>query len=250
MKAVILAAGTGTRLLPLTREVPKCLVSVNGRTILERIVENCLSLSIDEFVVVGGHKKDNLLKAMDALGGVHRTRFECVENPDYRTTNTGVSLNIALRGATDDLLVINGDNVFDRRILRDLLKPSQTAIAIDNTKSLNEESFKVRIQDNVVALMGKQIPIDQANGEFIGISLLRKGDLDTFRGLLGGLIDRNPMTYYDFAFQELSAIRPVVFAYTNGLKWTEVDTPDDLRAAGGLAASFDTPGALSTSEDR
>ena len=238
MKVVILAAGMGLRLGRQTEKIPKCLISVNGKTILDRMVQNCLSIGVNDFVCVVGHGKHSMLKKIAELGSNYSIKITAKENTEYRVTNTGVSLAIALRDIDEDALIINGDNIFDRGILQGLLKSTMTAIVVDRHKVLTDESFKLRINGNFIGRMGKNVPIDQATGEFIGISLIRRDDLGLFKRILSDLI-RNRNVYYDFAFQELSTIGRVSFVFTDGHQWTEVDNYDDLVLASKVVKELD-----------
>jgi choline kinase len=228
MKAIILAAGMGVRLRPFTQEIPKCLIEINGKTILERIIENCVPFDITRFVVVVGHKKETIFTAASKLEGGHPVEFSFVENMDYQTTNTGVSLVLALDSIKEDVVIINGDDVFEKQIMRKLLESNTSSIVIDNRKVLVQESFKVKTSDRLIELMGKDIPIDQATGEFIGISLIKLKDLDVFKTILNKKIRQNKKTYYDFIFQEFAESGSLSFTFTDGLNWTEIDTEEDL----------------------
>ena len=239
MKAIILAAGMGLRLQPMTKRIPKCLITVNGKTILERIVQNCVTYNITDFIIVIGHARERICKFVPNLRTKYQVNFDLIENPDYKKTNTAVSLELALSKIDEDVLIINGDNVFDKRMLMTLFKYSETAILIDNIKDLNDESFKVKTDGYIIEQMGKNIEKEKANGEFIGISKINKRDLKLFKYVLEELIHVNPKQYYDFAFIPLSINGLVSFAFTNKLKWTEIDTGFDLIFAQKLAKEID-----------
>jgi choline kinase len=81
--------------------------------------------------------------------------------------------------------------------------------------------------------------LNAATGEFIGISKIINQDLDAFKTILNGIIDDNRKQYYDFAFQQLSYVKNVSFIFTSNLKWTEVDTNDDLTSAQKIAEEID-----------
>lgn len=231
MKAIILAAGFGKRLMPLTEDRPKCLVKIEGKTILERMVCNCLPLGIVDYTIVVGHGKEEVLETLDQLQRKYRIKMPYIDNFEYANSNTGMSLKLALEHAKEDVLIINGDNVTDRRIIRNLLVKNSTAVVIDNVKVLNAESFKVRFSNHRIELMGKDIHIAESNGEFIGISMIKFEDLNTFRHNLDQLVECNKNVYYDLAFQQFSQDMPISFVMTDGLLWTEVDTIDDLNIA-------------------
>ena len=139
----------------------------------------------------------------------------------------------------DDVLIINGDNVVDERIISGLLKINETALVVDNYKELNKESFKLRIENNVIMEIGKDIDIATASGEFIGISKVSKNDLSLFNSILEDLIDEDVQNYYDLAYKDLSKKSNMQYFYTNGLKWTEIDDKNDWEYAHTLIEEFD-----------
>lgn len=232
MIAVILAAGMGQRLMPLTRDKPKTLLEINNTTIIERIVINCLNNQIKEYLVVVGHNKEKVAKECDRLAQKYDITFSVVENQDYNKTNTGVSTYLAVQKLKNkDFLIINGDNVFDEKIIENLLKSKSTAMIIDNYKQLNQESFKISIEGSTIKDMGKQIDIESSSGEFIGISKVASADVELFGQILSKLTQEDPQQYYDIAYVKLSRKSKVDFVYTNGLKWTEIDDIDDFNYA-------------------
>lgn len=232
MIAVILAAGMGQRLMPLTRDKPKTLLEINKTTIIERIVINCLNNQIKEYLVVVGHNKEKVAKECDRLAQKYDITFSVVENQDYNKTNTGVSTYLAVQKLKNkDFLIINGDNVFDEKIIENLLKSKSTAMIIDNYKQLNKESFKISIEGSTIKDMGKQIDIESSSGEFIGISKVASADVELFGQILSKLTQEDPQQYYDIAYVNLSRKSKVDFVYTNGLKWTEIDDIDDFNYA-------------------
>jgi len=239
MKAIILAAGTGTRLMPLTKDIPKPLLEIDDNSLMERMMVNCISNNVNEFIIVLGHKKKRVLEKVDYLKNKYHVKIETVENKEYSQTNTSCSVKVAIHQLDDDILIINGDNVVDERIISGLLKINETALVVDNHKVLNEESFKLRIENNVIMEIGKGIDIDTSSGEFIGISKVSKDDLNMFKTILEDLIAEDVQNYYDLAYKELSKKVNMQYFYTNGLKWTEIDDKNDWKYAHTLIEKFD-----------
>ena len=232
MIAVILAAGMGERLMPLTKDMPKTLLQIDHETIIEKMVINCLNNGIREYVVVVGHFKEKVADECARLAAKYDVRFTIVENANYFQTNTGVSTLLAIEQLKNkDFIIINGDNVFDQKILTKLLESDSTAMIIDNYKKLNQESFKITIDGSTIKDMGKQIDISTSSGEFIGISKVARDDVELFAKILSNLTRENPQQYYDIAFVELSQKSEIDFVFTNGLKWTEIDDIDDFNHA-------------------
>ncbi|MDI6877691.1 MAG: hypothetical protein QMC96_13095, partial [Methanomicrobiales archaeon] len=159
------------------------------------------------------------------------TNFNLVHNEAFLSTNTAHSLHIGLDNVDDDVIVFNGDVLYDYTILNNLLQIGQTAISVDNKKVLTEESFKLRIVGDQIIEMGKTVPIENATGEFIGLSTIARDDLKVAKKLLKSLVNDNLKNYYDFIYPILSKRGCLAYSFTNGLKWTEIDDIHDLRYA-------------------
>ncbi|MCR8501231.1 MAG: phosphocholine cytidylyltransferase family protein [Candidatus Korarchaeota archaeon] len=235
MRAIILVAGLGKRLRPLTNDVPKALLKLKeGVRIIDLICCNLLSAGIRNITMVVGHASEAIREYVSNNSIYAKfDSIQYVENKEFETTNTGVSLYIALRSLSemDDIVVVNGDIVFDYRVLEKLIQTSKTAIVIDNFKTLTKESFKVLIKGNIIVDMGKDISIESSSGEYIGLAKICREDLELAISILEQIIRKDKNAYYDLLFRELSRIREVDFVFTGGLLWTEVDFIDDLEYA-------------------
>ena len=234
MIGIILAAGIGKRLMPLTEHIPKTLVKIQEKTILEHIVTNLVDCGIQEICVVVGHGKGSVVSETDRLSKIFNCGFKIVENENYLSTNTGYSLLRAFNclEKSDEIVVVNGDTVFDQRILKKLVKCDRTSIVVDNVKDLTDESFKVKIvPGGRIVAIGKQLSIADSTGEFIGLSLIQKENTVFFKEILEDLVEDDPHQYYDIAFKKLSESNPIGSVYTDGLVWTEIDYFSDLEYA-------------------
>ena len=242
MIGVILAAGMGTRLRPLTDEIPKALLEINNMTLLERMIKNCIDADITKFIVICGYYKEKVIDLCPKLAEKYNIEITTLVNEKYDITNTSVSTYIASENIDDDFILVNGDNVVDPQIIKNLANCENTGMIIDNYKTLNEESFKLIIanktlnDDETIAsgeieAIGKGLDIPSSSGEFIGVSKVIKADINKFNEILSKLIDQDPQNYYDFAYEDLSKITPIDFVLTNGLKWTEIDDHIDWENA-------------------
>lgn len=245
MIGVILAAGMGTRLMPLTREIPKALLKINETTLLERMIKNCIDAGMRKFIVIVGYNKDKVIALCPQLAEKYDVEIECIENTDYDVTNTSVSTYLAsskIEKNPEDFILVNGDNVVDPKIISNLAECEHTGMIIDNYKTLNEESFKLIIDneelndEKTVATgqinsIGKGLDIPSSTGEFIGVSKVVADDIADFNRILDRLIAEDPQNYYDFAYEDLSRIKTIDFVMTNGLKWTEIDDHTDWENA-------------------
>ena len=224
MIGVILAAGMGTRLRPLTDNIPKALLEINDMTLLERMIKNCIDAGMKKFIVLVGYKKETVEAICPQIAEKYDIDITILENDK------------------DDFILVNGDNVVDPEIISRLAQCKNTGMIVDNFKELNEESFKLIIanesfnEDNTIANgkiedIGKGLDIPSSTGEFIGVSKVVSDDLVQFNRILEDKIDEDPQNYYDFAYKDLSETTIIDYVLTNGLKWTEIDDHTDWENA-------------------
>ncbi|HEX2695952.1 MAG TPA: phosphocholine cytidylyltransferase family protein, partial [Acidobacteriota bacterium] len=194
MKAVILCAGVGGRLRPLTEDRPKCLVDVGGRTILESCLANLEGAGIDEVVLVTGYKRELVERlALDKC----RMRVTFVHNEEYARTNTAVSLNLALKRMDSDFVLVNGDVLFDRGILDDLLRdPVRNCLAVDPDVALDGEEVKVIARDGRVEKVGKDADPARSLGEAIGLNKIGRALVPELVAIYDGLEKRGKLGHY------------------------------------------------------
>ena len=246
MIGVILSAGMGSRLMPLTKEIPKPLLEINEMTLLERMIKNCIDVDISKFIVIVGYNGDKVIDFCPKIAEKYDIKIKTLANEKYDVTNTSVSTYIASKfieeNDLDDFILVNGDNVVDPEIITRLAASKNTGMIIDNFKELNEESFKLIIDDESfnedktisngkIHSIGKGLDIPSSSGEFIGVSKVNKDDVAEFNRILERLIEEDPQNYYDLAYKDLSEIKTIDFVLTNGLKWTEIDDHRDWENA-------------------
>lgn len=254
MIGVILSAGMGSRLMPLTKDKPKPLLEINGMTLLERMIKHLMNEDITEFIVIVGYNKDRVIEFTPTLEEKYGINIKIIENEKYDVTNTSVSTYLASKyieeNQKDDFILINGDNVVDPEIITRIAERDNTSMIVDNFKDLNEESFKIIIEDETfnedktiangsIKEIGKGIDIQSSTGEFIGVSKVSAKDLSKFNEILEELMEEDKQNYYDFAYKPLSKISPIDFVLTNGLKWTEIDDHNDWDQAQKLVNEFE-----------
>jgi choline kinase len=223
LKAVILAAGQGTRLLPHTRLVPKNAVEVRGMPLIEHQLI-ALASRVDEVILVTGYLHDRL----DALAA---GRCVIVHNDVYATTNSLYSLWLAREHVEgQEFVLLNGDNIFDEDVLCQVLDaPSPTALLVDSEVALIEGEMNVVVRDGKVIEIGKELPLNRANAQ--SLQLVKFGALDSkllFERadalIESGETGRFPTYAYPAIF-EGSAMAAI---QRRGGVWFEIDTLDDL----------------------
>ena len=235
MHCVILAAGTASRLRPLTDSTPKCLLRIGSRSILERTVRAVFHAGIINFTVVVGFQdwmvKNFLKRNFPSLD------FTFVVNNQFETTNNAFSLLLA-RGEIEghELLLLDSDVVFDDEIIPMLLTSSQeTSLAVRTKEGIGEEDVKVEVNENKeIIRIGKEIAVDSAFGESVGIARFSRGDTTRlFATLEKRITSENRVNeFYEASFQEMIDGGSRFAAVDTGqYRSIEVDTADDLHAA-------------------
>lgn len=240
--AVILAAGIGSRLSPLTDDCPKSLLTVGGTVILERMIRNCLSCGISQFVLVLGHRADQIQQFVNKKFSGIRVTF--VINERYRETNTGYSLMLAAQAiGSSDFIKFDADVVFYTGILRELIDSDHAnVLCIDRNIALADEEVKVIVDDEHRVLeIGKDVDPEAAMGESIGIEKISAKSGPALFAELTKMM-ASPLhlqDYYEAAYARLVGQGTDFHAHDiTGLNWTEIDTAEDFAAAN---AMFGTP---------
>ena len=245
MRAIILAAGSGLRLGQHTKDIPKALLDLNGKSILERQISLLREHGVNEiFVVIGYKREKHILKDI-----------EYIFNPRYSETEQLASMMVARTKIFDDVLIIFGDIIFDSQILQQILASNDDiaiAIDLDWEKSYNERpdnpkllADKVLInQKKILQISAKETSLDiknQAVGEFLGIiklsgngsKIIIKKYEELEKSHVGRFHDANSLEKAKLAdiLQELIDSKiEISFIPVNG-KWCEIDTPKDLERA-------------------
>lgn len=230
--AVVLAAGSGTRLHPLTEKIPKTLLAVDGeRTILDIILAALATAGVTRIRLVVGHAADAVLELVGSMEETHGVTIEAIDNP-HPERNNAYSLWLGLSGINAPALVVNGDTVFQAEVPRRLLwaPPGGVLLAVDSSKPLADEEMKVTLDESgKVSGLSKGIDPDQAHGEYIGVARLSADALEPVQATLEAAWQRDPTLFYEEGF-DLDAQSFTVIE-VGDLPWTEVDTPADLALA-------------------
>ncbi len=235
MRAIILAAGQGTRLLPHTERTPKCLLDLNGATVLELQLKACRRAGITETVIVTGFQWQ-LVEAYVSRwrqNGLARVRIETAYNPFFNTTNNLISLWSAQRFMDEDFITINGDNVFDWRILQRLRETGKYPITVTTAHkdAYDDDDMKVLLDGDRITAINKGIPLDQADGESIGIMKFTGEGRERLKSMLEDMV-RGQTAATDWYTRAVERIArrgyPVGICEIGDLQWAEIDFPEDL----------------------
>lgn len=239
LKAIILAAGEGTRLRPYTLDRPKCLVEVDGHSLLDRQLAVLGTEDIQPIVLIGGYRVEML----------KRHNIEVRVNPRYAETNMVWTLFCAEADLDSDVLICYGDIVYSQEILRALLESkADIAVAIDldwepywrarNEDPLDDaETLKMGPDGRILEIGQKPKSLSEIEGQYMGlmkfsakgVKLLKKTFHDAkLEGSLGGkALEKSYMTDLLQAMIDLNYRLDAVLVHGG---WVEVDTVSDLNS--------------------
>lgn len=226
MQAVILAAGLGSRILPITSLIPKCLIQVNGEKIIERQVRSLLENNIDEIIVVVGYLKD---KIRQVLGDT----VTYIENPIFRDSNSSYSLWLAEEFIKEGFVYLNCDLIFDKRIAKKLLgSKSENAIMIDKKMSLKNDMFKAKLNGNRIIRLNKELAPNECDAEVPGpVKFSKEGARKMFIKLNEYIANGDKSQWCYTIFSEIAEGIDLVGIDVERLPWVEVDSLEDLEEA-------------------
>ena len=241
MKAIILSAGQGRRLLPLTESVPKCCLMLGGRTLLEWQVDALARCGIDDIVVVSGFGRHVVDEAVARLQS--RVPIRTLYNPFFALSDNLGTCWVARSEMETPFVLLNGDTLFEAAVLERLLASAgqfPIVLAADRKPAYDEDDMKIQSAGNRLERVGKQLDPAIVNGESIGMLAFTQAGAAAFaqrvERLMGGA--DGLARWYLSAIDELARDGQVGIASIHGLGWCEVDDIDDLAAAERALASW------------
>jgi choline kinase len=240
MIGLVLAAGTGRRLHPLTADLPKTLLEIaEDRTVLDLVLGNLRAAGIDDVAIVTGFAGDQIERRVPALERRHGVRLELIHNDRALEWNNAYSLWLARETFGEGVLLVNGDTVHPPSIEDTLLAARGAAVllAIDREKPLADEQMKVLLAaDGALQRISKGIPANTATGEYIGVSFIEPAAADGLGPALEATWSRDPSLYYEDGFQEFADRGGAIHGVPIGaIEWVEIDDHGDLARAREIA---------------
>lgn len=233
MKAVILAAGQGTRIRSVHGERPKCLIRVDGRTILDRQMQSLRAAGIRDVGIVVGYQKDQIIRHVRNSRSDQTQTISFIENQAFASTNNIYSLWLARDWVGGDSFVcLNADVVYDPYILEAAVAAKEPVSMIVDPE-WRDETMKVIISDGQIVQMSKRITEERFSGTYIGITVFSAQGARQLFDKLAILVGSGRVNeFFNVAVQQLADESvPVGFTSTEGLPWAEIDDPTDLTFA-------------------
>ena len=235
MKAIVLSAGKGTRMMPLTKDKPKCLLEISdGISVIEsQLRELSQCPAITQVVFVLGYLSDQVEKKLASLP--YKIDVQIIYNPFYDISNNLISLWMALPALDSDFVIINGDNVFNQNLLTALTADTREGfmIAVNAKDSYDAEDMKVVVKNGSIVRISKEIPVELADGEASGFhKVIGKRALELFQKTLRQAV-RNPKSrnqFYLELFNQIAGENEKIHSLSvNKSDWAEIDFHPDLK---------------------
>ncbi len=225
IKAIITAAGEGSRMYPLAQDIPKCMLPFHNETILGRQIRILRSCGILDITVVVGFRKEVII---DKFGDEVSIEY----NPQYKTTNSLFSLWVVRSILTDDMLILNADGVFDEKPIRALIADKHIyVIGVDNKNEIKGDARKVRVMHNLVVVSSHILPIWLTCGEVAGMAKIKKEGIREFRKSMFQMDKRDSKVYWPDTFNHLINQGFKVHYILVDTPWMNINTKEDYEEA-------------------
>lgn len=242
MKAIILAAGLGSRLKKLTKDKPKCLIEYKNKPLISYQINALLDENIDKIAVVGGYKFEILKKYLNS----NFPQVKLFKNNDFATTNMTYSLFCAKDFMNDDLIISYSDIIYDKSFINKLKQNSNDfSVMVDkNWLKLWSIRFKdplsdaetMKIQNGFIKQLGKKPKnLNEIDAQYMGLFKFSKSFLPLVKNLWEEI---DKMALYDGRDYKnifmTSFLNELITKFDNALavyaskSWLEVDFQSDL----------------------
>jgi len=230
MKAIILVAGLGKRLRGLTN-LPKCLLNINGIPLIHRYLFFLKDWGLKEIAIVVGYKKDKIIKEAEKFK--HLIKIKIINNPDF-SQGSILSLWRAKDELSEDTLLMDGDVYFEFEIIKKIFtSKKKNFLLIDTTAKFDSEAILVGFRNNRAAALARGLKGNyDVLGEWVGFLRLSTSSSKRLKEVIKSRVAQGEKEIgYEFIIPDLFKNTPVSYELVNGLKWVEIDFPEDIKKA-------------------
>tara|TARA_Y100001949_G_scaffold96970_1_gene81799 strand:- start:238 stop:981 length:744 start_codon:yes stop_codon:yes gene_type:complete len=222
MKAIIMAAGLGKRLLGLNMNKPKCLLTAGSETLIRRSVNLLVNKGISDITVIVGYEADLIRNEL-------KNDVAYFENPHFLTTNSIMSLWYAKDLLEDNVLLLNGDLYYEHGILDYAKNQTNPVVMLADSTRIDNADYRFGFIGNQINRFGKHLTNQETDGEYVGIVRIDKCFIKTFKQTLEEMITagKSNIWWEDVLYSFISKQIPIHFYDVAGTFWSEVDTLQD-----------------------
>lgn len=222
MKAFIMAAGVGSRLVRVSQNQPKCLLKMGGRTLISRMLDVLASRGITDVTVITGYRADLVRKEVG-----NRATF--VHNPFYQVTNSIASLWFARERLSGDAIFTNADLFFEPAMLDELLADRRDRVMLADSTRIVDADYRFTLDGDRLVGYGKDIPVEKTDAEYVGMAKVSAAFMPAFRNRLVDLVEGQQAGKWweDVLYSFIPDGLPVWTRDVAGIFWGEVDYIED-----------------------
>jgi choline kinase len=233
LKAIILSAGQGRRLMPLTSNMAKCSLPLHGISILEWQLSQISQCDIDEVIVVTGFAFEKIDTIVESIKSI---KIRTLHNPMYAHTDNLGTCWEARSEMDEPFVLMNGDTLFEAAVLQRLLNSEKSysiTLATDTKPHFDLDDMKIITDDQRLLKVSKQLDISLVSAESIGLMVFDKTGAKAFTEKLEEMMDKSDALklWYLSAIDQLASEGIVGICPIDGLSWCEVDDAADFSAA-------------------
>ena len=226
MKAIILAAGKSSRLYPLTKENPKCLLEISkGLSIIEFQISILNELGINDIHIVTGFKSN---KIKDRL----KDTVEYHYYDNYKNTNNLHTLNFISDELDDDILILFSDVIISKKLLSICKQSKDDFNLLIDKNNVTDKTMRVLIKNKLIVDLGAHISVIEGDANFIGIAKYSNNGALILKKMINKICDDKKYIneYYTIALTELAKIGGDINFTSNNARhyWNEVDFLEDF----------------------
>jgi choline kinase len=230
MKAILLAAGLGSRLGPMTRHIPKAVIDVGQKPLILRVLKFTKQVHVNSIVVVGGYNSQELWAVLKDEK-IHKP-----ENPHYRQGNL-YSLEAARKYLDDDFVIMNIDHLYPTHLARMISETGEGIWAVcDFDRPLFQDDMKVSIRGRLnldASLKAISKGLNEYDGGYCGITVVRGKYRQTYLRAMDHILahGRDQAVVEDVLAELIQKYDPPKVLDISGIRWLEIDTQEDLANA-------------------
>ena len=222
MKALIMAAGRGTRISRYIEGRPKCTVDIGDIKLIEYTIQELLKRDIAEIALVLGYKSE----VLEELLAPYPVKF--YYNYFYEVTNSIASAWFAQEFIDDDMIMMNADVFAENSVLDGLFGMTQETVLLSDSSRKEMADYKLYYEDNQLIKFGKELEGEDISGEYVGIAKVSKSFLPEFKRRMNQLIKEGKYNmWWEDVLYSFVGERPIYVEDISGQFWAEVDFIED-----------------------
>ncbi|AXH13386.1 NTP transferase domain-containing protein [Halarcobacter bivalviorum] len=225
MKVLIMAAGVGSRISRHLQGQPKCCVDINGQPLIRYTMELLKKKGIKEIAIVTGYQERYIHQALEGLSYVRYF------NPFFRVANSISSVWFARDFLTpdDDIMIMNGDVFMEEKVLDILLAEKRSPLMLSDSTRIEDADYRFNWEGEFLKKYGKHLTNNETTGEYVGIGILNKSDLQVFKQNVIDAVSNEDYSCWweDIIYRTVEDGKKVYVNDIAGVFWAEVDYIED-----------------------